>query len=84
MSSCNGRSHSWKVHHHRDIVANAASLHLIISFFQGVRTSTVNACENRDPCLNGGQCLPADSGPVCDCSRVEFSGPSCEKGEESH
>ncbi|XP_071747001.1 neurexin 1 isoform X2 [Lepeophtheirus salmonis] len=46
--------------------------------YKGVRASTVNACDHQDPCLNDGICLPTDSGPICDCSKVDFIGLTCE------
>ena len=47
---------------------------------QGVRASSLNACDHRDPCQNGGSCLPTDSGPICECSRTQFTGRHCETG----
>ena len=40
--------------------------------FQGVRTVESDACSSHDPCLNGGECVSTDAGPLCDCDSVDF------------
>jgi len=38
----------------------------------------------QDPCRHGGQCISTDSGPLCDCDHIDFSGVFCEKGKQGH
>ena len=52
-----------------------------VFFLQGVRSSTVNACANGNPCKNEGVCIATDNGPICDCTRTEFTGLFCQEGE---
>ena len=47
---------------------------------QGVRSSNVDACAHSNPCKNGGECLPTDQGPVCDCNKIDFQGLFCQEG----
>ena len=55
-------------------------LYTIIILLQGVRASTVDACVHQDPCRHGGVCISTDSGPLCDCENIDFTGVFCEKG----
>ena len=50
-------------------------------FFQGVRASTVDACEHHNPCQNGGICISTDGGPICECSYIDFDGSYCEQSK---
>ena len=58
------------------------TLSLIAFFFlQGVRASTVDPCENHNPCQNGGICISTDGGPICECSYIDFDGFYCEQSK---
>ena len=48
-----------------------------LNFLQGVRASTVDACQHHDPCQNGGICISTDGGPICECSYIDFDGVYC-------
>lgn len=52
-----------------------------VLFLQGVRASTVDACEHHDPCQNGGICISTDGGPICECSYIDFDGSYCEQSK---
>ena len=54
--------------------------HYFFICLQGVRSSTVDACAHSNPCKNGGECLPTDQGPVCDCTKIDFKGLFCQEG----
>lgn len=51
---------------------------------QGVRELGLSSeCDQHGPCMNGGRCYSGDQGPRCDCSRIAYEGPYCEKGQSS-
>ena len=52
-----------------------------VFFLQGVRSNTVNSCAAGNPCKNEGVCIATDQGPICDCTRTEFTGLFCQEGE---
>lgn len=54
---------------------------VIFSVLQGVRASTVDACEQHNPCQNGGICISTDGGPICECSYIDFDGSYCEQSK---
>lgn len=39
-----------------------------------------DACSDHDPCVNGGQCISTDAGPLCDCARTDYAGINCDEG----
>ena len=49
--------------------------------WSGIRSSTKDACEEKNPCLNKGTCISTDSGAICDCTRTNYEGQHCEIGE---
>ena len=53
-------------------------------FLQGVRASTVDACEHHNPCQNGGICISTDGGPICECSYIDFDGSYCEQSKSNY
>lgn len=40
-----------------------------------------DACADHDPCVNGGQCMSTDAGPLCDCARTDYTGFNCDEGK---
>ncbi|MPC66792.1 Contactin-associated protein like 5-3 [Portunus trituberculatus] len=38
-------------------------------------------CDQHGPCMNGGRCYSGDQAPRCDCSRIAYEGPYCEKDD---
>ncbi|XP_045116786.1 neurexin-1-like isoform X2 [Portunus trituberculatus] len=56
----------------------ARSQNMIAS--QGVREMVHGGeCDQHGPCMNGGRCYSGDQAPRCDCSRIAYEGPYCEK-----
>ena len=56
-------------------------LSVVLYVLQGVRASTVDACEHHNPCQNGGICISTDGGPICECSYIDFDGTYCEQSK---
>ena len=56
-------------------------LSCFVYVLQGVRASTVDACEHHNPCQNGGICISTDGGPICECSYIDFDGTYCEQSK---
>ena len=48
---------------------------------RGVRTNSLDLCEEENPCKHQGICISTDTGSICDCSGTEYEGQLCETGE---
>ncbi|TRY78868.1 hypothetical protein TCAL_10650 [Tigriopus californicus] len=55
---------------------------VFLGSFQGVRASTVDACEHHNPCKHGGICISTDGGPLCECRYIDFEGVFCEQSKD--
>ncbi len=48
---------------------------------QGVRTNTLDLCEQENACQSGGVCISTDTGSLCDCSATDYEGQYCQAGK---